>query len=111
MADAADIATVIDNIEATYTDHGWSTEIIGDKLDDGAIPERVIALYWRSRASASIMLVNTSESGSSRGNDTVYPRLKALADEWDTKALAIENPVLPETATRGRLGSFPIRRV
>lgn len=111
MADDADVRKVTDNIEASYTEHGWTTDIIRDRLDDDAIPERVIALYWRSRASSTILLVNTSESGSSRGNDVLYSRFKGLADEWDAKAEAIENPPPPETATRGRLGSFPIRRV
>ena len=61
------------------------------------------------RSAAVINLVNTSESGSSRGNDALYPRYKALADEWDAKAGLIENP--PVVDTRGRLGSIRMKRV
>lgn len=110
MASAADIAQVVDSIEPTYADNGWSEQQIADRLDAGSIPERVIAAYWRHRASQTVMLVNVSESGSSRGNDAVYNRMKALADEWDARALAIEVPPT-SVETRGRLGSFPIRRV
>src|SRR5438128_12166377 len=111
MADSAKVQTVIDNIETSYTEHGWSEETIIARMDDGAIPERVIALYWRSRANAVLTLVNTSESGSSRGNDTIYPRFKALAEEWDAKAKLIESPTVAPELARGRLGSFPIKRV
>lgn len=109
MADTASISQVTDNIEPTYEEHGWTETDIITRLDAGAIPERVIATYWRMRASAVLYLVNTSESGSSRGNDTVYPRLKALADDWDAKATVIEVPV--SSAAQGRLGSFSIKRV
>jgi hypothetical protein len=109
MAEATEIATVRDAIEANFIDHGWDEQVIIDRLDSGSIPERVIAAYWRMRASATILLVNTSESGSSRGNDTLYPRFKALADEWDAKATAIETPPTV-TETRGRLSSFPMKR-
>jgi hypothetical protein len=36
-------------------------------------------------------------------------RMKALADEWDAKAALVETPIPADT--RGRLGSFPIKRV
>jgi hypothetical protein len=110
MADASDIQVVIDNIEAGYEEHGWSETAISDRLDSGAIPERVITAYWRTRANTALYLVNTSESGSSRGNDVVYSRMKTLADEWDAKALAIEVPVTIDSG-RGRISSFPIKRV
>lgn len=110
MASQSDIDIVTGNIESDYMSHGWSEQVITDRLDAAVNPARIIALYWRMRASATITLVNTSESGSSRGNDAIYNRMKALADEWETKALAIENPVTADTG-RGRLGSFPIKRV
>ena len=110
MADAADIQTVLDAIEDDYTEHGWTETMIGDRLDAGALPERVIAVYWSKRATKALLLVNTSESGSSRGNDSIYPRLKKLADEWEARAEVAEAPVVP-VETRGRLSSFPIRRV
>lgn len=110
MADATDVSTVIDNIESDYeAKSGWTETEIGTRLDAGAVPERVIATYWRMRASAVINLVNVSESGSSRGNDAIYSRMKALADEWDGRATIIETPIAPDT--RGRLSSFPIKRV
>lgn len=109
MATADDIQFVIDHIESDYTEHDWDRTDIEYRLDNGAIKERVVATYWRQRASATLNLVNVSEAGSSRGMDSVYPRMKALADEWDGKATVIETPIAPDT--RGRLGSFPIRRV
>ena len=111
MADAADVVWVQDNIEPDYTDKGWSEQQIIDRLDSGSIKERVIAAYWAMRASAVIELVNTSESGSSRSLDSLYPRYRSLADTWDAAAKAIESPVTAETAARGRLGSFAIKRV
>lgn len=111
MADSGDIQYVKDSIESDYTSRGWSEEALIDRLDAGAIPERVICAYWRMRASATINLVNVSESGSSRGNDAIYSRMKALADDWDAKAKAIENPPDVVAALRGRLGSSPIKRV
>ena len=108
MANSSDIAFVIDSIEADHEEHGWDESSISDRLDAGAIKERVVAAYWRMRASETISLVNTSESGSSRGMDSVYPRMKALADEWDARAVLVETP---PAAARPRLSSFPIRRV
>jgi hypothetical protein len=110
MADAAEVSFVLDAIDPHYEDYGWEETDIVDRIDNGAIPARVVAAYWRMRASRAITLVNTSEAGSSRGNDAIYARMKALADEWDTKALALENPVVVVAET-GRLSSFPIRRV
>ena len=110
MASSADVSFVIDSLDPDYNEHDWDEIVISDRLDAGVIKERVVAAYWRMRANKAIHLVNTSESGSSRGNDTVYPRLKALADEWDLRATAIEVPPT-SVETRGRLGSFPIRRV
>jgi len=110
MADASDIIRVIDNIEPTYADNGWDDAKIEARLDAGAIPERVISAYWMARATAVITLVNTSESGSSRGNDVLYSRMLGLAQQWDAAAIAIENPDA-EVEGRGRISSFPIKRV
>jgi hypothetical protein len=110
MASADDIAMVIDNLEPTYADNGWDEDKIAARLDGGAIPERVISTYWMQRATAVITLVNTSESGSSRGNDVLYSRMLGLAQQWDAAAIAIENPDA-EVEGRGRISSFPIRRV
>lgn len=110
MADASDIIRVIDNIEPTYADNGWDDDKIAARLDAGAIPERVISSYWMARATAVITLVNTSESGSSRGNDVLYARMLGLAQQWDAAAIAIENPDA-EVEGRGRISSFPIKRV
>lgn len=110
MASAADVAFVIDNIEPNYAElSGWTSSDISTRLEGGAVPARVISAYWRRRAAQVIQLVNTSEAGSSRGMDSVYPRFKALGDEWDARATAEET--VAETATTNRLGSFPIRRV
>jgi hypothetical protein len=110
MADTADIAFVIDNIEPEYAMvSNWDEAEIALRLDEGALRERVVAAYWTRRAAQVIKLVNTSESGSSRANDSLYPRFKQLSDEWSARALALENP--PSESLSGRLGSFPIRRV
>lgn len=109
MAAAADIAFVLDNVEPDLTPSGWTEADLTARLDGGAKPSRVVASYWKRRAAQVIQLVNTSESGSSRGMDSVYPRFKALADEWEARATADEAAVV--TATQGRLSSFPIRRV
>lgn len=111
MADAADVQFVIDAIEKNYAEHGWGDQVIADRLDAGSIKERVVAAYWRMRANEVILLVNTSESGSSRGNDAIYSRMRDLADQWDATAKAIESPATTETLARGRLSSFPIKRV
>lgn len=108
MASDADIAFVLDNIEDEPAE-GWDGTTIAVRLDAGAIKERVIATYWRKRASASIGLVNVSESGSSRGLDSIYSRMNALAQEWEVKADVLENP--PEEKSTARLSSFPLRRV
>jgi hypothetical protein len=105
MADAADILFVLDNIEADT----WSGNDIEVRLDAGAIKERVIATFWRKRASEVIELVNTSESGSTRGMDSVYPRMNALAQSWEDKAGLLENP--PQESSATRISSFPIKRV
>lgn len=109
MADAADIQRVKDNVELSYTSYGWDDTIIATRLDEGQIWQRVVATYWRSRASAVIQLVNTSEAGSSRGMDSVYPRMAALAELWEGRADLLENPA--SEAAEGRLSSFPIKRV
>ena len=109
MADAVDILRVKDNIELSYADYGWADPEVADRLDAGDKWQRVVATYWRQRASATLLLVNTSESGSSRGLDSVYPRMAALATEWEARADLIENPA--SEAAEGRLSSFPIKRV
>lgn len=109
MAEAADIQTVQDNIRADAAKNGWDETEIAARLDSGAIVERVIASYWRSQATAAIRLVNVSESGSSRGLDSIYSRMNALAESWETKADLKENP--SEEASTARISSFPIKRV
>ncbi len=112
MANSTDIAFVLDSIEPNYEENSnWEESDIIDRLDAGAVPARVVAVYWRLRANATMLLVNTSEAGSSRGMDTVYPRMKALADEWDARATLVEVPPVVEAQSSGRLSSFPIRRV
>ena len=108
MADPTDVQFVIDNIETSYAQYGWGGEEIANRLDAGARKERVIAAYWRKRASDVILLVNTSEAGSSRGMDSVYPRMNQLAEEWEARAILLEDP--PEDKTTARLSSFPIIR-
>jgi hypothetical protein len=110
MADDRDVTFVTDNIEPNYSEHGWSDQEILDRLDTGSVPQRVVAAYWRMRASQTILLVNTSESGSSRGNDAIYSRMRDLADAWDQRALAVENVITP-VQTSARISSFPIKRV
>jgi hypothetical protein len=109
MADATDIKRVVDNIELAYEEYGWDNTEISTRLDAGDIWQRVVATYWRQRASATLLLVNTSEAGSSRGLDSVYPRMIKLAEDWEARADLIENPV--SEAADGRLSSFPIKRV
>lgn len=110
MAEAEDIQAVLDNIESDYTAHGWTEAEIEARLENGAIWQRVVYAYWNMRANQTILLVNTSEAGSSRGMDAVYSRIRALADSWDTKAGLIETPPTTVGAS-ARLRSFPIRRV
>ena len=109
MADAVDIKRVVDNIESSYEQYGWDNTEISTRLDAGDIWQRVVATYWRKRAADTLLLVNTSEAGSSRGLDSVYPRLAKLAEEWEARADLIENPV--SESVDGRLSSFPIKRV
>lgn len=109
MASAADVLFVTDNIESNYLEKGWTDVMITDRLDSGALKERVVATYWRMRASATIQLVNMSESGSSRGLDAIYARMNALAESWEAKAVALETPT--EESSASRLSSFPIKRV
>jgi hypothetical protein len=110
MASAGDIQFVTDNIEPNYTEHGWSEQEVIDRLDLGAVPQRVVASYWSMRAGQTILLVNTSEAGSSRGNDAIYSRMRDLANAWDARALAVENVSVPAPST-ARISSFPIKRV
>ena len=112
LAESNEISFVLDNIEPNYEDNSdWDESDIVDRIDGGAVPSRVVAAYWRMRANATMLLVNTSEAGSSRGMDTVYPRMKALADEWDARATLVDVPPVVEAQSSGRLSSFPIRRV
>lgn len=107
MATAEQIQFVKDGIEADYESHGWSEVEIMTRIDTGVRVERVVAAYWRKRASETILLVNTSESGSSRGMDAVYSRMKALADEWEKRAQDLDD----ETITAGRARNGILRRV
>lgn len=100
MATTEQIQAVKDAIE---TD-GWSELEITTRIDAGVRVERVIAAYWRQRASATIMLVNTSEAGSTRGMDAVYARMKALADEWEAKAKALDDEAETDSLRRARNG-------
>ena len=109
MADAMDIKRVLDNIEVAYEQYGWNNAEISTRLDAGDLWQRVVASYWRKRASDTLLLVNTSEAGSSRGMDSVYPRMIKLAEDWEARADLLENP--PSEADTGRLSSFPIKRV
>ena len=108
MASAADTQFVLDNIEDDYAENMTLVDITA-RLDAGARKERVVAVYWRKRATQTMLLVNTSEAGSSRGMDSVYPRMNALAVDWEARADLLENP--PEDKTTARLATFPIRRV
>lgn len=109
MATAADIQRVIDNLEAGYETHGWSETTIAGRLDTGQSVSRIISVYWTQRANSVIELVNTSESGSSRGNDAIYARMKALAAEWAKKADDEEDAA--EVATEGHARNGQIVRI
>lgn len=104
MANAADIQFVFDNIESDADAHGWTIETVTARLDGGAKPSRVVAVYWRKRASDTLQLVNTSEAGSSRGMDSIYPRMVALADKWDGLATEDETPI--DVSERARNGTI-----
>lgn len=110
MANATDIAAVVDLIEETREEHGWGDVEIARRLDLGQSVLRVAAVYWNKRANATLYLVNTSESGSSRGNDAVYARMKARADEL-TRLADEEAAVVPGASPEGTLGSIEINRV
>lgn len=107
MAAAVDIAFVQDNIKPDVV--GWDATAIAARLDAGAIKERAVATFWRQQATEAIELVNVSESGSSRGLDSIYSRMNALAESWETKSTELENPAAQQSETR--LSSFPIKRV
>jgi hypothetical protein len=110
MASSADINKVKDNIEDDAAERGWTDPYIAARLDAGASVNRVSETYWRKRAQATIELVNTSEAGSSRGNDAVYSRMVAQADYYAGLAL-VEEAVAPETAAVDRVGGFNLKRV
>jgi len=107
MAEQADIQYVKDSIEREMAE-GWDEAEIIRRLDEGANRNRVVESYWRKRATDFITLVNTSESGSTRGNDAIYNRMVAAADAHAKKADAEE--ATSGTASVETLGSFDIER-
>lgn len=110
MATSADIAKVQDLVEDDAVTHGWDAVTIAGRLDAGARPLRIAETYWRKRAQDFLLIVSTSESGSSRGNDVIYDRMVRQADDL-AKLASIEEAGAIAPADAGAMGSFPIRRV
>lgn len=106
MATNEQIQAVRDAIEADAEEHGWNEIEITTRIDTGTRIERIIAAYWRRRASDVIGLVNTSEAGSSRGMDSVYPRYKTLADDWEKKADDLDREAEIDAQRRARNGTI-----
>lgn len=111
MATSEDILAVRDAIEPAPT--GWEDAEIAERLDAGRSINRTIESYWRTRAQNYILVVSTSESGSTRGNDVIYNRMIGLADEYASRALTEEERarLAAEQVARGRVSSFRLRRV
>ncbi len=111
MAESKDILKVKDAIEDEASANGWGDVEIAARLDAGQSVLRVIETYWTKRAQAYLLVVSTSESGSTRGNDVIYNRMVAEAERYRVLAVAEEAASAPVVSSASRLGSFGIRRV
>lgn len=103
-----DLQYIKDSVERDHESHGWSEGDFSARLDNGENRNRIVAAYWRGRATEVITLVNTSESGSSRGNDAIYSRMSALADRY--AALADYEEYESGGTSEATLGSFDMER-
>lgn len=106
MADTRD--DVMARIEDNASEHGYNATLINRLLAAGKSANRIAEMYWRKRATQTINLVNTSEAGSTRGLEAVYPRMIALAEKYAAAAEAEENASQGDTARYARF--YPITR-
>jgi hypothetical protein len=107
---AVTLADVRDKIEDNAIEHGWDDAAIQARIDAGQSANRIAAIYWTKRAQQTLYLVNVSEGGSTRGLDSIYPRLVAMAKLYSDLADA-EDGDDPGDAAARYIRSHPIKRV
>lgn len=94
MAEAADVAVVLDLLPAESGDEGWNEEKVAIYLDGGYSKYQAVALYWESKAAKLYTMIDISESGSSRSLSKVYDNAKGQAEYWRGRDLAEKEEVL-----------------
>lgn len=84
MAEQSDIDNVWELLppEAKEGDEAWSRERVAAALDSGKSVAGTMAQYWDIRAAQTYMLVNISESGSSRSLSTIHDNAVKMAKYW-----------------------------
>lgn len=106
MADEEAITEVLDMLGPNAITEGWTTERIGEELDEGTSPNTIARRYWEFRMTRSSNLADVSESGSSRRLSQLFTNAQSLAAYYRGAETA-DDPQNQPSATVSR----EIRRV
>lgn len=109
MAEQLQVDEVRNNLPKEAEAEGWDDVKISAMLDGGMSVTRIVANWWRYRATQTANFVDVSESGSSRSLSTIHKNAVELRDYWDKKLADEENPPIVETV--GRIAFHRIKRV
>lgn len=95
MADESVISEVKANIADDAADDGWNDALIGGMLDSGMSVTKATLAFWNSRVAKLSMVVDVSESGSSRQLSNLFNQAKSIRDMWLDASKVEDNPPLP----------------
>lgn len=93
MADANVVGQVIDllPVGAQIGETDWDAARVETLLDQGNSVNQLMARFWNAKAAETSMLVDISESGSSRSLSTVHENAVRMARYWDDRVKADED--------------------
>lgn len=108
MAEQGLIDQVKANIPEDASEDNWDDTFIGSMLDSGLSVTKVTLAFWSSRVAKLSMVVDVSESGSSRQLSNLFNQAKAVYDLWLEKSKLEDNPIV---TTRSRIAFHKATRV
>jgi hypothetical protein len=107
MATPEEIQDVLDDLPDNASDYGWDEQRINDELDSGVAGDALFLKFWRKVSTATVGLVDMSESGSSRSLSQLHKQAADMAKMYQERIDKEEEPIPVTSGIRSR----PIRRV
>ena len=108
MAQQDDIDQVKSNLPDDAEGDGWNDTLIGGMLDTGLSIIKTTLAFWNARVAKLSVVVDVTESGSSRQLSNLFNQAKSVRDMWLEQSNLEDNPVV---TTRSRISFHKATRV